>query len=264
MAGWVLANRQIITRQAIRDDYTLQRLAHEDPHLPEAIAPLAVGGEILGLLIVDDVAEDSQNFVRLLYVLSNIYALGIKNAQLFKRIEDMARRDGLTGLLNHATFQEALQELIAEAAAASTPVTVVMSDIDRFKQFNDTHGHQAGDHVLREVARLWKAVLPDYAVVARYGGEEFICALPHDGVERGRELAEVLRQTIAGHTVDFAGRELKVTSSFGVAELNAAAATPAELIKAADALLYRAKESGRNRVVAAGRLADAAEPAATM
>lgn len=263
MAGWVLANRQIITRQAIKDDYTLQRLAQEETELPDAIAPLAVGGELLGLLIVDDVEEDSQNFVRLLYVLANIYALGIKNAQLFRRIEDMARRDGLTGLLNHATFQEALQELVAQALASSTPLTVVMSDIDRFKTFNDVHGHQAGDQVLREVARLWKAVLPEYAVIARYGGEEFICALPHVGVERGRELAELLRQAIAEQTIDFAGRELRVTSSFGVAELSGTVSSGAELIRTADALLYRAKELGRNRVVACSRLGEAAQLATT-
>lgn len=253
MTAWVLEQRQILTRASIQDDYNLRRILDEDPSSPDAIAPLTVGGETLGILIVDGVEDVSPNFSRLLYVLANLYALGIKNAQLFQRIEEMARRDGLTGLLNHASFQQQLQEQLAAATAANKPLTIVMSDIDRFKSFNDTYGHQAGDHVLREVARLWKAVLPDYAVIARYGGEEFICALPDDDEHRGRELAELLRQTIEEHTFDFEGQTLHVTSSFGVAAWNSSATTPQELIKTADELLYQAKEGGRNRVICAGQ-----------
>ena len=248
MAGWVLERRQILTRQTIETDYALHALLEEEPDLPDAIAPLSVGGELLGLLIVDKIEQDSQTFVRLLYVLANIYALGIKNAQLFKRIEEMARRDGLTGLLNHASFQQELQKLV-EQATGSTPLCVVMADVDHFKKFNDLYGHQAGDQVLREVARLWKAVMPDYAVLARYGGEEFICALPQDDLARGRELAELLRENIEDYTIDFEGRELHVTASFGVAEFGRPAKTSQELVRLADEALYDAKEAGRNCVV---------------
>lgn len=249
MAGWVLEHRQILTRKDVLADYALHTLFEDDPEMPEAIAPLAVGGELLGLLIVDDADTDAPGFVRLLYILSSIYAMGIKNAQLFKRIEDMARKDGLTGLLNHTSFQQELQTLISESSAKGAPLTVLMSDVDHFKKFNDAYGHQAGDHVLREVARLYKAVLPDYAVLARYGGEEFICALPHDDLARGRELAEILREQIAACTLDFEGKQLHVTASFGVSELCSHACTPEALVRTADEALYRAKEAGRNRVV---------------
>ena len=250
MTHWVLENRQILTRKSVEEDYALNSLLEEDPDMPEAIAPLAVGGELLGILVVDDFETVSPNFVRLLYILANIYALGIKNAQLFQRIEEMARRDGLTGLLNHASFQEELQRSIGETEGSSAPLSVVMADIDHFKQFNDTYAHQAGDHVLREVAALWKAVLPDHAIIARYGGEEFICALPGDDISRGVEIAELLRNSIESRVLQFDGQELRVKSSFGVAQFGQPADNGEELIRIADEAMYVAKESGRNRVVA--------------
>ena len=248
MASWVLNRRQILTRKDIEDDISLRSLLDEEAHLPDAIAPLAVGGELLGLLIVDEVQQDSTTFDRLLYILANTYALGIKNAQLFQRIEDLARRDGLTGLLNHSSFQEELGTLFEASQARSIPLTVLMSDIDHFKRFNDTHGHQAGDHVLREVARLWKAVLPNHAVIARYGGEEFICALPHEDLDRGRELAESLREELESFPMTFQGHELHVTASFGVSPWQTHLECADELVRQADAALYKAKEAGRNSV----------------
>jgi len=253
MTAWVIERRQILTRKAIEDDYNLRELLEAENNLPDAIAPLAVGGELLGLLVVDKAEQDAATFVRLLYILANTYALGIKNAQLFSRIEEMARRDGLTGLLNHAHFQQELQTLADRAATKDAPLTVIMGDVDHFKKFNDTWGHQAGDHVLREVARLWQAVLPDHAVLARYGGEEFICALPGDDLSRGTELAELMRAQMESHPMDFDGEALQVTSSFGVAELGRPAQSTKDLIRLADEALYSAKESGRNRVTGSAR-----------
>ncbi len=250
MAGWVLEHRQILTRRDVEADYNLRGLLDEDPEMPDAIAPLTVGGELLGLLVLDGVEDDSSTFVRLLYVLSNMFALGIKNAQWFRRIEEMARRDGLTGLLNHATFQQMLRERMRQALERGDPLAVVISDIDHFKKFNDTWGHQAGDHVLKEVARLWQAVLPDYAVIARYGGEEFICILPGNDLAEALEHAERLRATIESQPLDFEGRTLKVTASFGVACLSEGAPTAKDLVRLADEALYRAKQAGRNRVEA--------------
>ena len=251
MAGWVLEHNQILTRKDVEEDYELQELLEEDSKMPDAITPLSVGGELLGVLVVNEVEDSSSTFVRLLYILSNMYALGIKNAQLFTRIEEMARHDGLTGLLNHASFQEVLSGQILTAKDGGDTVSVVMSDIDHFKKFNDTWGHQAGDHVLREVARMWSAVLPEHAILARYGGEEFICALPGDDLSRATELAELLRVSVEEHTIDFEGQELHVTSSFGVAQHSSEVASPEELVKTADQALYRAKEAGRNCVAAA-------------
>lgn len=252
MSGWVLKHRKILTRGAVESDYSLRALQAEDPKMPDAIAPLVVGNELLGLLVIDKAEHESNTFTRMLYILANVYALGIKNAQLFRRIEEMARTDGLTGLLNHASFHDQLEQLSRAAAAHSSPLAVIMADVDHFKAFNDTRGHQAGDHVLREVAQVWKAVLPDYAVCARYGGEEFICALPHDDLDRAYQLAELARSEIEGHTFDFEGQQLHVTVSMGVADTGIAADS-SELVKRADEALYGAKQAGRNRVVCCAR-----------
>ena len=249
MARWVLENRQILTKRSVEGDYVLQELLNEETHIPEAIAPLTTGGELLGLLVVDDAQDTSQTFDRLLYVFANVCALGIKNAQLFKRIEEMARRDGLTGLLNHATFRRELTRLFDEAQAYSRPLAVIMSDVDHFKKFNDTYGHQAGDRVLQEVARLWQAIMPKDAVLARYGGEEFICALPREGIEQAWELAELLRDQLEAHIVDFKGHQLSVTASFGITVLDETIPSAGDLVRTADEALYEAKAQGRNCVV---------------
>lgn len=263
MAAWVLKHRQILTRKDLESDYTLQQVREQETVLPDAIAPLWVGTETLGLMVIDRVEEDSPTFMRVLYIVATHYALGIKNAQLFKRIEDMARRDSLTGLLNHASFHEELQKLVQTAKASSAPLSVIMCDLDHFKRANDTYGHPAGDHVLRTVSRLLQAALPASATIARYGGEEFICALPGETQETARELAELLRKTLDSQPIDFEGQTLHVTGSLGVAEFSPAAATPAAIVKLADEALYRAKASGRNRVVCSTPEVNLASAAAT-
>lgn len=245
---WVIANRQIITREDLEKDYSLRALLDEEPNPPDALIPLTVGGELLGLVVLHGMSANSQHVARLLPIFANVCALGVKNAQLFQRIEEMARRDGLTGLWNRATFNESLDRLTQQARDQRHPLCVVMSDVDHFKKFNDTFGHQAGDHVLREVAKLWKAALPDSAVVARYGGEEFIAILPHANIARARELAESLREELQAIPLDFEGQELHVTASFGIAELNRPAGDPTELVRLADEAMYAAKKSGRNKV----------------
>lgn len=248
VAAWVIENRQIIMRNDAEKDYRLKRILEEDPHMPDAIAPLTVGSELIGLLIIDKVDIESPTIGRLIYILSNIYALGIKNSQLFKRIEEMASRDGLTGLFNHATFQDKLQELIKNAESQSTTLSIIMSDIDHFKSFNDTYGHQAGDFVLKEVARIWKTVMPENAIVARYGGEEFIGVLADHEYSQAVQIAEDLRETLENCPILFEGQQLQVTASFGVTELRHPATTTNELVKMADEYLYKAKEAGRNQV----------------
>ena len=246
MAGWVITNRQMITRQTMEKDLTLAPILDQDLQPPDAIAPLNVGGELLGLLVVDQIREDSNTFARLLYILANVSALAIKNAQLFNRIELMARHDGLTGLLNHNTFHAELAQLTQRFGSA--PLCIIMGDVDHFKAINDNFGHPAGDHVLRETARLWKAVLPSNAIIARYGGEEFICILPGHTQTQGEELADVLRQTLQDFPFDFEGREIAVTASFGVAERTDRDMSDALLIRRADQAMYQSKSKGRNRV----------------
>ena len=249
VAAWVIEHRQIVMRNDAEQDYRLRRIIEDDTHMPDAIAPLTVGSELIGLLMIDKIDVESPTIGRLIYILSNIYALGIKNSQLFKRIEEMASRDGLTGLYNHATFQEKLHQQVQNAEANSTSLCIIMSDIDHFKSFNDTYGHQAGDFVLKEVARIWKTVMPDGAMLARYGGEEFIGVLLDHEYSQARQIAEDLRQTLENCPLQFEGQQLQVTASFGVTELGHPATNTKDLVRVADEFLYKAKEQGRNQVV---------------
>ncbi len=246
---WVIANRRILTRRDLVSGKMLPATPHipaETP-MPAAVAPLLIGNELVGLLEVDDVESESSTFVRMLFILASHCALGVKNAQLFRHIEEMARRDSLTRLLNHAAFHNELERLIDDARTNHRPLTVVMCDVDHFKSVNDDYGHQAGDKVLQDIANWWRTIMPEHAILARYGGEEFICTLPNENLKRGFELAEMLRSSLEAHPVVYAGNQLPVTASFGVAELGKPATNATRLVRLADKALYRAKANGRNR-----------------
>jgi diguanylate cyclase (GGDEF)-like protein len=248
MLGWVVKNRNLLVRADVEDDPALKYLLRREESHIEAIVPLTAGGELLGLLALEGVNASTPQFRRMLQLLANVSALAIKNARLFQRIAEMARRDGLTGLLNHASFQERLRELVDQAQCQHLPLTVIMCDVDRFKSINDKYGHPVGDHVLREVARIWKTVAPEYALSARYGGEEFICAIPGMDLDRAFDLAEALRHTIETLPFSFERGVLSVTASFGVAQLGLPARNATELVRMVDDALYQSKNAGRNRV----------------
>jgi diguanylate cyclase (GGDEF)-like protein len=248
MLGWAARYRQIITAEDVVKNHSLADLRGEDAVPWQACAPLVFGQKALGVLGIDTVEERSQEFDRLLYTVANFCAVAVHNGRMFERAEEMARRDGLTGLLNHATFQSRLAEMLSDAKAASRPLSIVLSDVDHFKQFNDRHGHQAGDFVLRSVADLWKLWMPDGAITARYGGEEFVCVFPNTNRDEAADHAESLRLALENLQLDFEGTPLRVTASFGLATFPDHADHPAALIRDADAALYAAKRAGRNRV----------------
>ena len=249
MAAYALETRKIVTRQLLEGDDRFSSVLQEDPDAPDAIAPLTVGGELLGLLIVDKVPETTPTFRRQLHILSDFSAMGIKNAQLFERIEMMARCDGLTGLLNHPSFMEDLRELELDKSAKEISISIIMCDVDNFKTFNDQFGHQAGDLVLQEVASILKNGVPQDAIVARYGGEEFICALPDRNAQVACDIAELLRETIEKFSFSYEGDALSVTASFGISEYTKSSHRGREVIRLADQALYQAKHAGRNCVI---------------
>lgn len=248
MFGWVVKNRNLLVRSDVEGDTALKYLLRREESHIEAVVPLTAGGEMLGLLALEGVNASTPQFRRMLQLLANVSALAIKNARLFQKIAEMARRDGLTGLLNHASFQERLRELVDQAQCQQLPLTVIMSDVDRFKSINDKYGHPVGDQVLREVARIWKAVVPENALSARYGGEEFICVIPGMDLDRAFDLAEALRHTIEMLPLSFEQGVLNVTASFGVAQLGLPARNATELVRMVDDALYQSKNAGRNRV----------------
>jgi two-component system cell cycle response regulator len=165
---------------------------------------------------------------------------------LNQKLQSLAVTDGLTGLHNHRAFQDYLEEQFQTAMRNKQPLALILMDVDHFKQYNDTYGHQAGDEVLRQVAQILQANVREGDFVARYGGEEFVIVLPRTDSESAVAVAERLRRA-----VESAEWHLRpITGSFGVACIRPDMETRQELIEAADQALYQAKKNGRNRVEA--------------
>ncbi|KQZ62869.1 response regulator PleD [Rhizobium sp. Root149] len=165
---------------------------------------------------------------------------------------ELAVTDGLTGLHNRRYLDNHLKTLFSRAAARSRPLSVCITDIDRFKSVNDTYGHDAGDEILREFARRIRSTVRGADLACRYGGEEFVVVMPDTDAHSAASIAERLRGII--EAAPFAlpsGGSLQITASLGIASFTAGVETPEQLLKNADRALYEAKNSGRNRVVAA-------------
>lgn len=159
-----------------------------------------------------------------------------------------ATHDHLTGVWNRAGILDILQRECARMTRTKGRIAVIMADIDHFKSVNDTYGHFAGDDVLREVCRRMQAAVRSYDSIGRYGGEEFVIVLPDSEVLSGTEQAERLRKGVSAKPVETGEIEIPVTLSLGVAVLGPNQTDGYQsLLRVADAALYRAKESGRNR-----------------
>lgn len=156
-----------------------------------------------------------------------------------------ARTDALTGLLNRRAFDSEMSKLEKAYHEHRRPSSVMMIDVDHFKKFNDTYGHQAGDQVLKEVAAVLKGNVSGNALVCRYGGEEFAVIFPGSDLATARPAAERARAAVAERTCLFEGKELRVTASAGVAEFYGEE-DAASLVKRADEALYACKQAGRN------------------
>ncbi len=173
--------------------------------------------------------------------------------QALMHVYEAAVHDGLTGVLNRKALDQRLLAEIAFAVRHDAPLSVVMLDVDHFKLVNDTHGHPAGDAVLREVAARLTRALRIEDVLGRYGGEEFLIVARDIALEQGAQLAERMRVLIDSSPIVFEGTAIPVSASFGVASLACCTTHDAPaLLAIVDARLYEAKHAGRNRVVAHG------------
>jgi two-component system, cell cycle response regulator len=170
-------------------------------------------------------------------------------AAYHEQVYTMTWHDALTGVHNRRSFDERIDDEVARANRYQRPLALLLFDIDHFKRCNDTHGHRTGDHVLREVAQLVQARARKGDFVARYGGEEFAILVNEFEPGGPEALAEELRAAVAAATFEFEGNLVPVTVSIGVVVWTPEYEHPEQLIQAADQRLYRAKETGRNRVV---------------
>lgn len=167
-----------------------------------------------------------------------------------KLLERLANVDGLTEAYNHRYFQDFLDREIKRAERNNYTLSLVMVDIDHFKKFNDSYGHQVGDAILRQFSQIAQELLREYDLFARYGGEEFVLVLPETTAENAEIVAEKLRSVIAAHGFELDRETYYITASFGIAEMSPASDTfsKSDLITYADEALYASKKKGRNRV----------------
>ncbi|RKH59021.1 diguanylate cyclase [Corallococcus aberystwythensis] len=169
--------------------------------------------------------------------------------QYHETIYTLTIADGLTGINNKRYFLEYLEREMGRSHRYQRTLSLMMFDIDHFKQINDVHGHLAGDHVLREMAQSIKRLVRREQCFARYGGEEFAVVMPEDGPDKARLFAEKIRKLVEDKRFVFEDKDIPVTISIGVAEVASEMSEPSQFIKVADANLYKAKKTGRNRVV---------------
>jgi diguanylate cyclase (GGDEF)-like protein len=203
--------------------------------------PVHDGDDALGVIAVawrERVEELPERLANVMSVIGAEAAVAIERAGMLDRLERMARTDDLTGLINRRAWDDELNREVVRATREGTPLAVAMLDLDRFKLYNDRHGHQAGDRLLREAASAWRSVLRETDLLARYGGEEFAVALPGCDAETASHLVERLRaitpegESCSAGLACWDGRE-----------------SPDDLVGRADRALYAAKQSGRDRTI---------------
>lgn len=250
-------------KQIIQNDFSAAAGFHIHPIHPEETGGSGMiafhEAQMLSFAIMDD------NYFAKLYVLPEramldyhkdiigiiIKSLGcaVSNYMNIKRLENDATIDPMTDCYNRRAFDRMIQHNIHNARRYGRDLSIIMLDLDRFKDVNDAYGHQSGDEVLKSVARLMLSSIRKSDYVVRYGGEEFLVVLPDTRMANAVDLAERLRALIESSPIQVAqGQEIFVTASFGVAAL-AEDSDASDLFNEADAMLYRAKACGRNRVM---------------
>ena len=210
--------------------------------------PLVSFGQTLGMLVLDSNRAGAFNAgdTQPLESVADICATAIQNAHYVERVKQLAYLDGLTGIFNRRFFELRIAEEIERARRFDSGMGVIMIDIDQFKRLNDEFGHLLGDEVLRQVSSILHQQLRKIDVVCRYGGEEFAILLPQTSPQYSVGVAEKLRRMVEAW--QFPGVPRPVTISAGAANYPDHGTTRDELVNAADAGLYAAKQAGRNRV----------------
>jgi diguanylate cyclase (GGDEF)-like protein/excisionase family DNA binding protein len=260
LMGWAVDHGQpVLANDALDDPRALQ--IPGTPAEPEAVAivPLVADGHVLGVLNVSRLGDAEVHFSASDFELVQLFAaqasIALSNADAHEALNQRAETDALTGLGNHGAFQRHLGELVdaidPDARGNDALLTVLMMDLDRFKAYNDRHGHPAGDALLHRIATAIYGSARSDDSVYRYGGDEFALILPRSGTPAGTRVAQRIRRAVARLTAD---NVTPVTITIGVASLPGQATDRGGLIAAADAALYYGKRSGENRVVRADQL----------
>ena len=216
------------------------------------VVPLRGKKKSIGVIIADNIHTRNpilKEDVKIFSMFADQAGLAIENSRLYERTAILSQQDSLTRLWNHGHFQYLLQDLAKKAQRKKETLSLIMLDIDYFKNYNDTLGHQAGDEVLKRISGIIRRNIREKDIAARYGGEEFSIILPATDKDEALRIAERLRKAV--EDIQFPQEETqpggRLTISVGVATLSGEAIDKNRLLYAADSLLYKAKRGGRNK-----------------
>ena len=213
--------------------------------------PLVVSSKTIAVLSISSPVENyftKDDFI-ILEIISNAAATTIENIYLYRNLDSLARKDPLTEVFTRRVFEEKIEEEMLVFARTKQPFCLFLMDIDHFKRINDTYGHQAGDEVLKQVAKTARRCLREFDFIARYGGEEFAIIMPNTSKEEAIPILIDLADEIKKIRFSFSDRNLQVTISGGVGEYPSEGHSKTQIIRVCDERLYRAKNLGRDRIV---------------
>lgn len=254
---WVMKTLQPLYLKDTRNDFRfdMDKIDEEEARPIRCLlsVPLMVYNKPVGILRMDSPVPErfSNEDLRFLKTIGDVAAVAVENAFLFDKVEELAIKDGLTGLYLRRYFLERFDEEIGRHTRKDKEMSFVMIDLDHFKKYNDTFGHAAGDIVLKHLAdMLCQAFGAPGNLIGRYGGEEFCVLLPECGPKEALEQTERLVKKVEGEEIVLRREKTHITISAGVASFPASARTKEELIDKADRALYQAKHKGRNKVCA--------------
>jgi len=249
---WVMRrSRPLIIEDAL-NDFRFSTVQKESARTLRSLCacPLMTENKVLGVLRASSRAPRafSSDDLHVLDIIASLAAVTLRNRLLYDRMEELAIRDSLTGLYLNRYFKQRLAEELVRSDLNPTHFSLILLDVDHFKQYNDEFGHSAGDLVLKSIAKTIQRQLGASDIGARYGGEEFVLLLPNRDKKSAMGLAESIRAEVGASRLVLRRIEREVTVSLGVASYPEDGKTDESLLKTADAYLYEAKNQGRDRV----------------
>jgi diguanylate cyclase (GGDEF)-like protein len=215
--------------------------------------PILMKGRVVGFINLDSTKPDAfnSNHADSLQIFADQAAIAIENARMFEKVEQMAIVDTLTGLYNRRHFFDLGEREIERYKRYHSPLSLIMLDLDHFKKVNDQYGHQVGDYVLQELAKIFANSLRKMDIPGRLGGEEFVILLPETNIDQGMLVAERIRKTVEAKNFIVEDHSIHITASMGLVSMRDDVTSLQMLISLADKIMYKAKAAGRNKVLAA-------------